>query len=302
VIELTFGQILPLDVLCCDPTMDVGRLHELLKHRAISELKICDKEFYDWFMTQKRKSGRTNLLKIDSYFRHSQTDMISNMIRIAANNSPHVVGSVLSGFVFGASKSDFVGVMNGRLLRELFHFRLGMTVEQWNASEWQGPFLDALDFFRIKSSTLIQIMREGLQLVLDGLVDNRFTSHVQAIIATADADLEWHTMAQITINEVIICGTCFFKGVEAPVGAGFDPFNSLESKQSWIDLGERFQMERTEIQDYPWQSPAYLIYFTPRMCLGTGMVIPSLSSPLTPLFFLPVHRSLWTACRVASGI
>jgi hypothetical protein len=150
-----------------------------------------------------------------------------------------------------------------------------MTFEQWDTSDWQGPFLDALDFFRMKSSTLIQIMKTGLQLVLDGQVENRFTGPVTAIIAIADADLEWHTMAQMTITEVIICGTCFFKGVEAPVGAGFEPFGSLESKQAWVDCVERFQMERTIIQDYPWQSEAYLLYFTPRFCLGTGTAIPS---------------------------
>ena len=161
-----------------------------------------------------------------------------------------------------------------------------MTYGQWDAIEWQGPFHDALEFFRIKSGILIQIMNEGMQLLIEDQVANRFTDFVKAIIGIADADKVWHTMTEITINEVLLCGTCFFGGVEAPVGSGFEPFKSRESKQIWIDCGERFQMERAHVQDYPWQSDAYLIYFVPRICLGTGMVISSLSSSLPCLLSL----------------
>jgi hypothetical protein len=127
VIELIFGQILPLDILCCNPTMDIVELHSLLRHRALKQLELCSKDFYDWFMKletrDSKKLKRTNLMKIDSYFRHYQADMISNLISIIADNSPRVVGNILSGFVYGATKSDFVGLMNGRLLPELFRFR-----------------------------------------------------------------------------------------------------------------------------------------------------------------------------------
>ena len=262
-IELIFGQILPLDILCCNPTMDILELHSLLRHRALVQLKLCSKDFYDWFMQletrDSKKLKRTNLMKIDSYFRHYQSDMISNLITIVADNSPRVVCNILSGFVYGASKSDFVGLMNGRLLPELFQFRylltgrhlpyslpfnfdhplpvfvsrsrLGMTFKEWDAINWQGPFMDALEFFRIKSGILIQIMKEGMQLLIKDQVANRFTEFVKAIIGIADKDKVWHTMTEITINEVLLCGTCFFQGVEAPVGSGFEPFKSLESKQ-----------------------------------------------------------------------
>jgi predicted AAA+ superfamily ATPase len=103
--------------------MSIGTLHSLLHHRAVVELKLCSSDFFYWFIALERRSERTYLQKMDSYFRQNQADMISNLLRIIANNSPQVVGSVLSGFVYGASKSDFVGAVNGRVRRELFQFR-----------------------------------------------------------------------------------------------------------------------------------------------------------------------------------
>jgi hypothetical protein len=107
--------------------MDIANLHTLLRHRALTELKLCSEDFYDWFMRLETRDSkfkkRTNLVKIDSYFRHYQADMISNLISIVADNSPRVVGNILSGFVYGASKSDFVGLMNARVLPDLFQFR-----------------------------------------------------------------------------------------------------------------------------------------------------------------------------------
>ena len=112
-----------------------------------------------------------------------------------------------------------------------------------------GPFAEALDEARIKTSNLVVLIDQGISylnsLTPSRLAENVYSSQVQEIVTLNRGDAILRVMY---VQEIIICGDRFFKYFIDQVDSAAMSFTDDNQRRDWQTLADDFQFGIEEIQ------------------------------------------------------
>lgn len=112
-----------------------------------------------------------------------------------------------------------------------------------------GPFAEALDEARIKTSNLVVLIDQGISylnsLTPSRLAENVYSSHAQEIVNLNSGNAILRVMH---VQEIIICGDRFFKYFIDQVDFAAMSFTDENQRRDWQTLADDFQFGIEEIQ------------------------------------------------------
>jgi hypothetical protein len=112
-----------------------------------------------------------------------------------------------------------------------------------------GPFAEALDEARIKTSNLVVLIDQGISylnsLTPSRLAENVYSSQVQKIVTLNQGNAILRVMY---VQEILICGDRFFKYFIDQVDSAAMSFTDENQRRDWQTLADDFQIGIEEIQ------------------------------------------------------